>query len=260
MIFASKIITSFLVPPGCFILALFVLFLVMKRRYRLRVGFIALFLYLFSIQPVSDFLLKPLEDAFPSISSPSISSLLVEEFDFSPDAIVVLGGGTIMGSPDEGGYDSLGADALKRAVYAFNISRFFPVPIIFSGGKVFDYGQESEAEAAQRLFVLLGWDMENFIAEGNSRNTWENAKETAALGIDKAVLVTSAYHMRRSVYCFEQNGITVLPAPTDYKTNRGRRLDLMSFLPSIGSLVNSYLAFHEHIGLLYYILAYGVRS
>jgi uncharacterized SAM-binding protein YcdF (DUF218 family) len=173
-----------------------------------------------------------------------------------PDAIVVLGGGTIIGSPETMEGDALSADALKRAVYGFTLREIFPAPIIFSGGRVFDYNQESEAMAAGRLFASLGLPPERFIPEGASRNTWENARETSRLGIERAVLVTSAYHMRRSVYWFERNGITVIPAPTDYKTARGRKYDLLSFLPSMGSLKNTHLAFHEHIGMLYYVIAY----
>jgi len=249
MIFFSKLVTVFMLPPGFFILCLIALIFFVPRKFKYFLGLITLFLYLLSIQPVSDILLKPLEDAYPPLS---------QEVDVDwPQAIVVLGGGTIQGSPEAGaGQDVLTADAMKRAVYAFTLRDIFPVPFIFSGGKVFEYDQEPEAVAASRLFESLGLPAERFISEPNSRNTWENARETAKLGIEQAIIVTSAYHIKRSVYCFENNGISVIPAPTDYKCARGRRYGFLSFLPSNGALNNSSLALHEYIGLLYYRLVY----
>ena len=167
------------------------------------------------------------------------------------------GGGTIINSPEAGtGQDSLGSDAVKRVVYALSLRDEFPAPYIFSGGKVFDYGQESEAAAAGRVFDFLGLPSERLFLETNSRNTWENAKEIAKLGIEQAILVTSAYHMPRSVFCFEKNGVSVIPAPTDYKCDRDRKYDFFSFMPSMGSLFQSYLAVHEYVGLLSYRVIY----
>ena len=187
----------------------------------------------------------------------SAEEVLNSDNEIWPQAIIVLGGGTIQNSPEAGaGRDTLTSDAIKRAVYAFTIRDIFPVPIIFSGGKVFEYDQEPEAVAAGHLYASLGLPSEQFIAETESRNTWENARETAKLGIERAILVTSAYHVKRGVYCFERNGISVIPAPTDYKCDRGRKYDVLSFLPSMAYLKNSNLALHEYIGLLYYIIAY----
>ena len=249
MIFISKLFTVFLLPPGCFFALLALLVFLIPRKFKLSLGLVTLFLYLLSIQPVSDMLLRPLEDACPP---------LPEQIDNDwPQAIVVLGGGTIQNSPEaSAGQDTLSSDALKRAVYAFSLRDTFSVPFIFSGGKVFEYDQEAEAYTAGNLFKSIGLPPQRFIAEDKSRNTWENAKETAKLGIERAILVTSAYHMKRSVYCFQNNGISVIPAPTDYSIQRGREYDIFSFLPSMNSLQNTYFALHEYIGLLYYIIAY----
>jgi uncharacterized SAM-binding protein YcdF (DUF218 family) len=248
MMLASKILTTLILPPGCFVIVLLIIVLFVPRRFKAFPAFVMMFLYAFSIQPVSDFFMKPLENAYPPLS---------KEFSKSwPDAIVVLGGGTVIGSPEtEEGHDALASDALNRAVYAYTLRGLFNAPIVFSGGKVFDYNQESEASAAGKLLETLGLPSRRFVAEDQSRTTWENARETAKMGYKKVILVTSAYHMKRSVYCFEQNGMTVATAPTDYKTDRGRKYDVISFMPSMNSFRNTYLAFHEYVGLLYYIIA-----
>ena len=247
MIFLSKVFTYLVLPPGVFILILFFVFIFIPKKKKIFPLLSLLILYLLSIQPVSDMLLKPLEDAYPPLSS---------EFKKDwPQAIVILGGGIIQGSP-EAGQDTLTSDAIKRVVYAFSLRDIFNVPIIFSGGKTFEYGQEPEAITAGRLLVSLGLPNKRLILETFSRNTWENARETMILGFEKIVLVTSAYHVKRSVYCFNRQGVSVIAAPTDYKCDRGRKYNFFSFMPTISSLYNSYLALHEYIGLLIYRVIY----
>jgi uncharacterized SAM-binding protein YcdF (DUF218 family) len=253
VIFLSKLLTSLVLPPGCFIIVLLFLVIYVPRRFKVFPFIVMFFLYAFSTQPVSDFLLKPLENAYPPLS---------DEFSREwPQAIVVLGGGTVQGSPEvPSGQDTLTADALKRVVYSLTLKDTFPVPYIFSGGKVFDYEQETEAAVAQRLFMSLGLPPERFKAEDKSRNTWENAREVAFMGLEKVIVVTSAYHVKRSVYCFERLGMSVIAAPTDYKTMRGQKYDILSFLPSMSYLRNTYTALHEYLGLAYYVVVYRNRK
>jgi len=251
MIVISKLFTIFILPPGCIIVGLILCIVFLPRRYKLIPALITALLYCLSIQPVSDALLLPLEDSYPPLARVN------GEAHNAIEAIVVLGGGNIQNSPDAGpGQDTLAVDALKRAVYAFSLKDDFPAVYVFSGGIVLDYGQEPEAVTAGRLFADLGLPAERLIPETRSRNTWQNAQETAKLGYQQVLLVTSAYHMRRSVFCFERNGMTVIPAPTDYKCNRGRGYDFFSFMPAMGSLNLSWLALHEYVGLFCYRLIY----
>jgi uncharacterized SAM-binding protein YcdF (DUF218 family) len=244
MVFISKLFTLLVLPPGCIVIGLILIIIFIPRKYKLFLALITALLYILSIRPMSDLLLRPLEDAFPPLSG-------LENGDFEPEAIVLLGGGVILGSPDSSG-DSLSADAVKRAVYAFTLRDDFPGPYILSGGRVAAYNKESEAEVMERLFLSIGLPPERILLETTSRNTWENARETAKRGYQQVILVTSAYHMRRSVFCFERNGMTVIPAPTDYKCDRGRSYSFLCLLPAVAHLGTSCLALREYIGLLSY--------
>jgi uncharacterized SAM-binding protein YcdF (DUF218 family) len=210
------------------------------------------FCYLLAIEPVQDLLLRPLEDQYPPLSAEA------ETAGVEADALVVLGGGTIQGSPEAGERrDSLAAPALKRLVYAFGLRDIFTGVYALSGGKVFDYGQEAEADTAARVLISLGLPPERIVRETKSRNTWQNARYVAeTLGYHQVILVTSAYHIPRSVFCFEQNGISVIPAPTDYYCQRNRKYDLFSFLPSMEAFRGTWTALHEYIGLVQYRLVY----
>ena len=249
MIFFSKFFTILILPPGCFIVIFILIFIFLPKKKKLFPFLALLFLYLLSTQPVSDLLLKPLENSYPPLS---------QEFKKDwPQAVVILGGGTVQSSPETGaGKDTLTPDAMKRVVYAFSLRDTFNVPFVLSGGKVFEYGQEPEAVTAARLLASLGLPDKRIVLETTSRNTWENARETMILGFEKVVLVTSAYHMKRSMYCFDRQGVSVIAAPTDYKCDRGRKYDFFSFMPSMSYLNYSWLALHEYIGLLTYKVIY----
>ena len=68
--------------------------------------------------------------------------------------------------------------------------------------------------------MALGLDPNTVIFEGNSKDTKENAAKTAELikptSDEKWILITSAYHMPRSVGLFRKAGFKVIPFPLDY--------------------------------------------
>ena len=94
-----------------------------------------------------------------------------------------------------------------------------PTPGSCSGG---NKDGISESEVARRLFRGLGLDLNRVTFEDKSHDTFGNAVLTKALMQPKPdetwVLVTSAYHMPRSVGCFRKAGWTVVPYPVDFET------------------------------------------
>lgn len=251
MILLSKLFTVLVLPPGLIVLGLFLaLAFRRKRAGKAVLTVLAALVYALSLGPVSNLLLLPLENRYPALSG---SFAAPGDTDF----VVVLGGGSVAGSPEEGGRDSLSGDAVKRALHGFRIASRFGLPLVFSGGRVFDRGQEPEAKAAARFLAGLGMERKRILEEGESRNTWQNArfvKET--FGAKRVILVTSAYHMPRSVWCFEKNGIAVIAAPADYHADRGLAFAPADFLPSMHALEESYLALHEYLGILSYKVVY----
>jgi len=247
MMLLSKIVTALVLPPGLFVLGIFLCLAFLRRRgAKGLLAILAVLLYALSLGPVKDLLLLPLEDRHPS---PPASFTAPGDVDF----VVVLGGGTVVGSPDEGGRDSLRGETMKRVIHGFRLASSFGLPLVFSGGRVFDRDQEPEAAAAARFLVRLGMERGRILEEGESRNTWENALFVGkTYGAKRVILVTSAYHMPRSVWCFERNGIAVVPAPADFRADRGASLVIADLLPSMHALEESYLALHEYLGILSY--------
>lgn len=237
--------------PGGLVLVLIVLTVVfLRRRKRLASSFgiaAAALLYLLSIEPVRDLILMPLEDRYPPMP---------RDIPLREEHIVILGGGIIPGSPETVGA-ALTPGAYKRTVYGGILSRRYGLDILATGGIVLSQKIETpEASAAERLLVDTGLSGDRISTETKSTNTWENALNAREkIGTGKIVLVTSAYHMPRSVRSFQANGFCVIPAPTDYKGNR-HGYSFWSFIPDASIFEESSLGIHEYLGFLYYSLRY----
>ena len=166
---------------------------------------------------------------------------------------MVLGGGCYSGVSDFDGEGQLSADATNRLVMGLRLHKALGLPIILSAGKVFSYSA-SEADIAYRLLKASGVEEKYLIKENRSRNTAGNATFTKEIcekqKYDKVILVTSAYHMPRSVALFKREGMNVIPYPTDYKTYKNPVLNAFSFTPSAGCLYYTSSAVKEYLGLL----------
>ena len=254
--YITKIVSALILPPGLIVVALTVVLVLMgksiSRAKEIRWAFVllvctAVCVYLSSITPVADMLIRPLENRYEPLSEGDASEA---------EAIVVLGGGILESSPEYDNRGSLLPDALKRLVFAAQLSSAMDLPIVVSGGKPLRKSDKAEADVAADTLISLGIPNARIFKEGRSRNTWENARFVSEnFSYRKVVIVTSAYHMVRSVRAFKNNGFDVIPAPTDYKSDRGS-YQIMDFFPDVGSFYGTYRALHEYIGVVFYALRY----
>lgn len=253
--FLKQLIEALVIPPGFFLvvlIAILALVALKKRRSALVVASAGCaLLYLLSIEPISGMLLRPLEDRYRPYGESSLRASSVRQ----QSAVVVLGGGTIPVSPEENGAGSPSSDFLKRLVYGARLSRSLSLPLIISGGTSPDaIGAEPEAVVAERLLNELALSPPKLLLERESIDTWGNAEQVERkFHPGRIILVTSAYHMPRALYAFERHGMSVLPAPTDYKARR-TPYRAVSFLPGAGNLAESSTAIKEYLGLLIYRL------
>jgi uncharacterized SAM-binding protein YcdF (DUF218 family) len=250
----SKIFISLVTPPGLFwllLLCVFLLFRFKKQQLAQRLLLVvAGFGYALSTEPVRDALLLPLENAYPAYqSAPAPAPASAGPV---ADYVVVLGGGIVDHSPEEAGRATIAPDPLKRLVYAFTLCRQLKLPLIIAGGRVLKGEEvESEAEASVRLLERLGMPIRDILIEDQSRNTWENANNVKARYHPQHVLlVTSTYHMPRSMLCFSRSGLNAVAAPTDYKVARSHYI-VTSFFPDMRAFKDSFTALKEYFGLAY---------
>jgi len=258
----GKLVGQLLLPPGN-IIVLALAGLLARRRWWgkglliLSVGL----LYMLSIAPVRDALIRPLEFAYPALD---VAELLSQNNQAATTlntmAIVLLGGGTRENAPEYAGADDIPRFAMMRTIYAAELAIKSGLDVYATGGRPLSLAEDSEGTLMRRRLLGFGVDAAQVFAEEASENTWQNAVYMQRMlhdkGITRVVLVTSAWHMPRSVWCFEQQGLTVIPAPLDYLSSQ-RRLDARGWFPDAGVLADSSLALHEYIGFGWYKMRYG---
>jgi len=169
--------------------------------------------------------------------------------------VIVLGGAT--GHP--GIYKAHGqvplGDAAERLAVPIALMRKFPnFELIFSGGegRLVPTGT-TEAELAKVFFEEQGVDMKRVTLESESRTTRENARRVAALLGERCkqpwLLLTSAWHMPRSITEFQAAGCNVTAYPVDFRT--GEETSWTDYAMA-GSLMAWQTALHELLGMFVY--------
>lgn len=178
------------------------------------------------------------------------------------DAIVVLGGATKSAETPRPMVDV--NEHGDRLFYAAQLYHNQKAPlIILSGGRINWAGnQGSEAADMSVLLQMLGVPRDALIEEPFSLNTYQNALNVQQILQEKElktiILVTSAFHMPRSLWIFQKLGISAIPAPTDFfitKTYRNSTQGLiLSLLPQAKHLSLTTMALKEYIGIFVYRL------
>ena len=189
--------------------------LVMTRRSRLGLRLMVVSLVLLAVcgfSPFGSLLLYGLESRFPPWDASH----------GAPDGIVVLGG-PIDADLSVSHDTPVIRSAPDRIVAAAMLARSYPNSlIVFSGGSPNLISNDArEADYASRVFEGLGIDKTRLIMERRSRNTLENALFSKELAAPKPgerwLLVTSAFHMPRSMGLFRKAGFVVEPYPVDWR-------------------------------------------
>lgn len=130
--------------------------------------------------------------------------------------------------------------------------------IITSGSGSINHPEEKEAAILKKYLLKCGYADSTIIIENESRNTRENALFTKhvmdSLHIkDSALFITSAFHLRRAIGCFNKVGIkNIVVYPTDrYSGSRKFELDFL-LIPNPEALAESTLLLHEIMGWIVY--------
>jgi uncharacterized SAM-binding protein YcdF (DUF218 family) len=209
----------YLAAPGNFLVLLLVLgalVLGMRRRgLGIALMLIATLGFVVVIAtPLVEWAILPLENRFPQPKLPD-----------RIDGLIVLGGAVDEAIIRARGVPAVN-DAAERVIETAALSRRYPdAKIVLSGGEGLRSIDWSEAEPTRDILVSLGVASERMVLETRSRNTIENAEDSATLVHPKPgeiwLLITSAVHMPRAVGCFRHVGWNVVPFPVDYRTAPG---------------------------------------
>lgn len=262
-LFLSKLLPLFLYPLGLILLLLLIASFLLWKRPRLALIPIALSIAILLASSsgwVSDALVKSLESQYlPSGELPKA------------DAIVILGGCTKSALPPRPWIEV--AEEGDRVLYGAKLYREGKAPrVILSGGRI-DWQGPGRAEAADmaELMETMGVPKSAILQDPASLNTHENAVNVKrimdAQGIRRILLVTSAFHMPRSVLIFKKLGMDAIPAPTDFyitaaptapdadQASAGSwESSILRSLPDAENLRQTTKAIKEYVGTLVYRL------
>lgn len=251
--YLSKIVWWFAAPSnvliGMVLIGALLLFTRWSRGGRRFAVLGALGLAACGFAPLGIWLARPLENRFP-----------VQSQEMPPPTGILVLGGSIdqITTAARSGQVTIGA-AGGRITEAVALAQRYPqARLVFTGGSngLLHTHAEGEAESAARLFAQLGIAESRITIESESRNTYENAVLVKRILQPKPgerwVLVTSAWHMPRSVGIFRRAGFDVIPYPTDYETRNTDRELWRPILPASRGLDLVDRIAREWLGLLAY--------
>jgi uncharacterized SAM-binding protein YcdF (DUF218 family) len=186
-----------------------------------------------------------------------IPSVKRKDIEKKYDAGIVLGGmikyyNTEMERANFGS----GADRLMQTIDLYNTGKINKIIITGGSGRL-GFQNYKEGDVIKELLEGIKLSSEDILTESNSRNTYENAKNTSELIkqenlSEPFLLITSAFHMRRSLAVFEKAGITVDPYPVDALSgSRGFTPDRL-IIPNAEALSNWNIFIREVVGFVVY--------
>jgi uncharacterized SAM-binding protein YcdF (DUF218 family) len=206
-------------------------------------------LAMFSLRPVANVLTYSLERRYVPPSQEVLETL---------DIVVVLGGDIY----SRGGFRQeaeLSGPSYSRVYNGVRVFRRSGAGMLALCGGL---ANESEAETMKAMALYMGVPEAQILTEVRSENTRENATRLAEMlgpGQGRRIgLVTSATHMLRSERVFRKHfpADTIIPVPVNYTYSHRIRYP-NGLIPSVQALLDSTVALHEWIGILWYSLRSG---
>lgn len=243
----TKLLSLLLYPltQGLLLLLLALVFLCFGRRALayMFTAFAFSWLYLMSTPWMGGQLMGALEASYPPVPVAELPQA---------DAIVLLGGG-VRARVDEHSLGNLNrwGDRILYAAVLYQAGKA-PRIVVTGGGRE---NGDTEAELMRDILNYMGVPEQAVVLETASTTTYDNARFTVPIlrenNWEKVLLVTSAFHMRRSEALFKAQGMTVTVAPTDHQTAPVLPT-VGDYLPSLSGLSLTTYALHEWLGYQVY--------
>jgi uncharacterized SAM-binding protein YcdF (DUF218 family) len=251
--FLSKAI-DFLVMPLSIILVLIIFAFFAKHGNRRKVA-IGLAIGLFYLTSNTYLVTKALNWWEPKV-------VQLKNLEGNYDVGILLSGGLISGRKPYSDLVSLGNNG-DRVLQAFRLYKAGKIKKILITGASLDYQMElgkGETSSAAALLVQWGVAPGDILFEEKARNTRENALYSARILKQKFpngryILITSAFHMRRSLGCFEKAGVKTDTFPADYQGGYNDINFSNLFIPDAVAFSDFSVLWHELVGYVVYKLA-----
>ncbi len=250
--FISKLVWLLVSPDNLLLILILItlifLFIGKQKIARNLLSTISALLFVIAFFPVGEWLLYPLESHFQT--NPDLPDKI--------DGIIVLSGAEDAELSHLWGQVELGGTA-ERDLSFLTLARQHPkAKLLFTGGSGSLLKQEYKgADVAKKLFMQQNFDISRIIFERESRNTFENViyskKIVKPIKSENWILITTGWHMPRSVGIFCKAEWPVIPYPVDHQTHKGNLFRINFDLS--GNLNTLKTGIKEWLGLFAYYLS-----
>lgn len=151
-----------------------------------------------------------------------------------------------------------GADRVVHTVELYKIGIIRRIMISGGSGRLVTT-ERKEANEIYKAMVMMGVPEKDMTIENESRNTHESAVNVKELlkyeTTREYLLITSAFHVRRSEACFRKAGFKVDTFSTDFYTHPRHFTPDVLFIPKAESIVIWQKLFKEWTGMVAYKMA-----
>ena len=245
MFYITSKLLAFLSQPIIWVFILLTGSLIFKTKRRTLLIYSISIFWVFSNGFLADKAAKAWETSPKSISS------LTHNYKYG----IVLGGYSSYNKEIQHIDFKDSGDRLISAIELYKLGKIEKIIISGGNGELINNGMK-ESEWSKSFLINMGIESKDILLENSSRNTMENAQNTAILIKNdisqKILLITSAVHMKRAKFCFNKNNFNIDCYPTDI-TNSDIVLSVdYLFIPNIDALVKWEDLIHEWIGYIVY--------
>jgi len=249
MIYIHKILPFFFLPIG--VTSILIAAGVISHHQRWCLAGLGL-LWVCAMPVVSDQMMRAVEGR--SVRMPA-------EAMPEADVIVVLSSRRIRAPGDAGVMEWQDPDRVFGGIALFQAGKapflFFP-----NGKMPWDSDKAAVGPLAMQFAQQMGVPRASMATTEKVVNTAQEARAIAGLlkkrkeaaFPPKVLLVTSAYHMRRSTLLFEQEGLEVIPFPVDFQVATENEFTILDLIPRADALRQTEKALREIYGFVYYYL------
>lgn len=162
-------------------------------------------------------------------------------------------------TPKDKVYFSRGADRATHTLQLYKMGIIRKIIVSGGSGRLDGLGVR-EADDLADFLELAGVPREDIVIENQSKNTYESAARVSGIlatvdGPKDVLIVTSAYHLRRSMACFRRAGIEADPFSTDPVSEPRKFTPENLLVPRLDAMVMWQIMIKEWVGFVAYRIA-----
>lgn len=208
----SKTIYFIVMPIPLMVVLVVISFFIKTASVKRKMRFISFGMLIFFSNP---FLANKVMKCWEGVPTP------FEEVAHHDIGIVLTGITNRNKKPVDRVFYERGADRVLHTIQLYKLNKIDKILISGGSGKLINNENDiKEAVELSQTFLLAGIPEKDILIESDSRNTHESAvncsKIIQEMQQGKVLLITSAFHLKRSGLCFKKENITYTPFGTDY--------------------------------------------